>query len=74
MLRALRDEADRLLVQLRALDADSGECPLNPPERHVRSRSVGTRQPARTGDGQEVPAVPSFARVRALIRSSRIRD
>jgi hypothetical protein len=65
MLRALRDEADRLLVQLRGLDAPAGERPLNPPERHVSIEVCRHRQPARTGDGQEVPAVPSFARVRA---------
>jgi hypothetical protein len=36
VLRALRAEADRLLVQLRALEAAAGERPLNPPGQHVR--------------------------------------
>jgi hypothetical protein len=34
-LRALRDEADRLLAQLRTLQALGGERPLNPPEATV---------------------------------------
>lgn len=36
VLRTLRAEADRLLVQLRALDAAAGERSLNPPGRHAR--------------------------------------
>jgi hypothetical protein len=35
MLRELRTEADRLLVQLRALEAVAGERPLNAPGRKV---------------------------------------
>jgi hypothetical protein len=35
VLRGLRDEADRLLVELRALEAAAGERPLNPPGRSV---------------------------------------
>ena len=34
-LRALRAEADRLLVRLRALEAAAGERPLNMPGRNV---------------------------------------
>ncbi|HEX4009696.1 MAG TPA: hypothetical protein VHX62_06795 [Solirubrobacteraceae bacterium] len=34
-LRALREEADRLLAQLRTLQAAAGERPLNPPGHSV---------------------------------------
>jgi hypothetical protein len=40
-LRALRDEADRLLMQWRALQAAAGERPLNVPGRTVSIEFCG---------------------------------
>jgi hypothetical protein len=40
-LRALRDEADRLLAQLRTLQAVAGERPLNAPGRIVTGEFCG---------------------------------
>jgi hypothetical protein len=40
-LRALRDEADRLLAQLRTLQALTGERPLNAPGRVVTGEFCG---------------------------------